>query len=178
MYPIPIKSEVIDELEKRYELVDIINLVFFDLDLEKLQTCLSSWSKYKFANNQRLIILHHDTDYYVQNQGNTTYNLIKLLSVYQIATEHVIIITNHYGLRQEVQYQSSIAGIDPPKVVYTSLWYDFPDTERLGTISLGKFKYLYCCLNGIERSHRVATLCYLDHHNLLANGILSYHFDQ
>lgn len=176
MYPIPVKSEVIDEFQRRYDLVGIINLVFFDLDLDKLTHEFQQWSKVKFEPQQRLLVLHHDTDYYVENQGNTTYNVIKLLGEYRIPTEHVIILTNHYGLEQEVQHQCNQVNVSLPKVIYTSLWYDYPDPEHITNIPNQESQYLFCCLNGVERSHRLATLCYLEHYNLIDQGQVSYHF--
>ena len=92
----PFNPQVLELIKSKYELVDIINLVFYDLDLEKLDRVFSQYSNHQFASNQRLLIVHQDTDYYVNSQGNTMYNVVKLLSKYNIAPEFVILLTNNY----------------------------------------------------------------------------------
>jgi hypothetical protein len=176
----PFNPKVLELIKSKYELVDIINLVFYDLDLEKLDRVFLQYSNYQFRSNQRLLIVHQDTDYYVNSQGNTMYNVIKLLSKYNIAPEFVILLTNNYGVGKEIEYYArSLCNSNSPRVVYTSLWYDFPDTaDQCNTIPDNTINYLYCCLNGVERSHRVAQLCYLQKYNLIEKGMISYHFGQ
>ena len=178
MHPIPLASEVLDLIEKKFQLVDIINLVFYDLKLSALENKIKTYKDFSFAVNQKIIILHHDTDYYIEQQGNTTYNVVKLLVQYQISLDHVIVVTNHYGLEKEIKSVLDFFGQNKqPGVLYTSLWYDYPNVEDLGMPMQGQCNKLFACLNGQERSHRVATLCFLEHFDLKAHGLISYHFN-
>lgn len=125
------------------------------------------------------MILHHDTDYYPDNGvGNNIYNLFRLLARNSVPLEFVIMFTNHYGIKSEISNLCRhITNQPPPRVVYTALWYDFPnDLENLLPMVYQNIEYLYTCLNGVERAHRVLTLCYLNQNDLLSRGMVSYHF--
>jgi hypothetical protein len=65
-----------------------------------------------------------------------------------------------------------------PNVIYTSQWYDFPNASDM-VVTNSKFtdpQHLFCCLNNKRRQHRVLTLCMLQDHDLLDQGLVSYHF--
>jgi hypothetical protein len=177
-----LRKEVIDIVESRYEILDIINLFEYDSQLDKLDQLLSKYDNYTFSFNQRILITHDDTDYYISNScpGFTLYNIFVLLHKHSIPHEFLIIFTNHYGIEDEVtQLSAQICNSDPPKVIYTLQWgdrvIDFSHVE-LPSNQLSKVKNLFCCLNGVNREHRLLTLCYLKEHNLLNQGIVSYHF--
>lgn len=175
-----INQEVIDIVNSRYEILDIIDLLKYDYQLDKLDQLLSKYNNYIFSKNQRILILHHDTDYYTTTTaiGFTIFNLFVLLNRYCLAQEHFIMFTNHYGIKDEIAYISrQICYADPLKVIYTSQWYDYPKINSSNTISYKTTtKNLFCCLNGINRAHRLLTLCYLKKYNLLNLGMVSYYF--
>jgi hypothetical protein len=176
-----IKQSVLDIVNARYEILEIIDLVQYDYQLDKLDQLLSKYNDYTFLNNQRIIILHHDTDYYISNnsQGFTIFNLCILLNRYQIPHEFLIMFTNHYGIENEIaQLSSQICNCRPFKIIYTSQWYDYPDSESINNSQVVSIKNLFCCLNGVNRAHRLLTLCYLKKNNLFNLGTISYHFNQ
>jgi len=173
-----LRKEVIDIVESRYEILDIISLLEYDSQLDKLDQLLSKYNNYTFSFNQRILITHDDTDYYISNScpGFTLYNVFVLLHKYSIPHEFLIIFTNHYGIENEItQLSAQICNSDSPKVICTSQWYDYSDVV-LPSNQLPEIKNLFCCLNGVNREHRLLTLCCLKEHNLLNQGTVSYHF--
>lgn len=174
-----LNSQVLDIVRSKYKVVDIIDLYDVDRDMSRVLTMLEKYRDYEFKDHERLIFLHHDTDYYItlDSSGFSIYNLIMILSHLSIPGEFVIMFTNHYGIEQEVNKQYKLFGnFSPMTVVYTALWYDFPyNVEPTPSIS-GNIEKLYCCLNGKQRHHRMMLLCYLKEYNLLDNGIVSYFF--
>lgn len=174
-----IKQSVLDIVSARYEILEIIDLVQYDHQLDQLDQLLSKYNDYTFLDHQRIIILHHDTDYYPDNGvGNNIYNLFRLLARNSVPLEFIIMFTNHYGIKSEISNLCRhITNQLPPRVVYTALWYDFPnDLENLPPLVYQNIEYLYTCLNGVERAHRALTLCYLQQKDLLSQGMISYHF--
>jgi hypothetical protein len=175
-----IHQKVIDLVKEKYKLLEILDLVFYDNCLSELDQLLNKYQNYTFAPDERIVVLHHDTDYYPSEDGigNNIYNLFKLLARNSIPMEFVIMFTNHYGIKSEIHHLCShIVNQTQPKIIYTALWYDFPQNlENIPPLVYQNIEYLYTCLNGVERAHRVLTLCYLQQKDLLSQGMISYHF--
>lgn len=172
---------VLDAIKEQYEVLDIIDLETFSTDLTKLVNRFEQHRSRVFEPTQRLVVLHHDTDYYpdVNGTGFLVYNFLHIMSNLDISTEHCLFVTNHMGIGSEVaEVATQQFNITPPLVVETSQWYDFPDLEFMHRgITTNNIEYVYSCLNGLHRDHRVAMLSYLKHYNLLDVGMVSYHFN-
>lgn len=173
-----INQEVINIVSARYEILDIIDLYQYDYQIDRVDELLSKYKNHTFSKTQRILILHHDTDYYINNTlpGFTLYNLCFLLAKNQIPHEFLIMFTNHYGIEAEVsQLSAQLCNSKPFNVIYTALWIDYPSNVSVSSTTFA-IENLFCVLNGIGRSHRILTLCYLKEHNLLDKGAISYHF--
>lgn len=177
---IRINQKVIKLIEQKYQIIKIIDLVDYDLNPESMANLLASYAAAEFANLQRLVVLHHDTDFYPASGsiGNTVYNFFRLCANYIIPIDKVIFLTNHYGIKDEIKAAAiQICNDDNVTVIYTAHWYDFPtDLQNNHSSDDINITNLYCCLNGQQRQHRVMTLCMLKEHDLLDNGIISYNF--
>jgi hypothetical protein len=177
-----IKKSVIDLIQEKYQIVDVIDLVDYSPDAESLAQVMEKFYDKEFGPTERLVILHHDTDYYPSptTVGNTVFNLFRLCANYLISLDHIIFLTNHYGIKDEIfSICKSICNTQSmPNVIYTSQWYDFPNASDM-VVTNSKFtdpQHLFCCLNNKRRQHRVLTLCMLQDHDLLDHGLVSYHF--
>lgn len=175
-----IKKSVLNLIQEKYEIVDVIDLVKYSSEAELLAECLSKYYNVSFGPTQRLVVLHHDTDYYASGStvGNLIYNFLRLCSNFMISTEKIIFLTNHYGIKHEIsETATQHCNIVPPQVIYTSQWFDFPDIKELNIPESDIIpSRLYCCLNQKQRRHRVLTLCMLKEFGLLDQGVVSYHF--
>lgn len=175
-----IKNTIIDSIKEKYNIVDILDLVEYDLDLKSMATKLYQYHNAIFSNDQRLIILHHDTDFYpsLNIVGNTIYNFLRLCANYQIPLDKIIFLTNHYGIEDEIKSAAvEICNDDSIYVIYTSQWADFPDIYNLQyNLQDSPIQFLYCCINGQRRQHRVMTLSMLQEHQLIDTGLVSYYF--
>jgi hypothetical protein len=183
-----LKKEVWDIVRSKFDILDIIDLIDFDDNLDLLATKIGKLQNAELAPNQRIVVLHHDTDFYptVNHSeiiGNTIFNLFKLINVFNVPSEKIIFFTNHYGIKEEVDRVSQVLfNLPTSTVVYTSQWYDFPDEPTImeqieNQPKVSDISALYCCLNGVRRMHRVLMLCYLQKTALLSKGIVSYHFN-
>jgi hypothetical protein len=178
-----LQQEAFDLIANRYEILETIELDEYDCDIPKLVNLLNQYQDFVFGVNQRIVILHHDTDYYPSIDGpvvgNTLFNLFTLFGHFNIACEKIVFVTNHYGIQNEINHlAATICNSVAPTAIYTSLWYDFPsvaDVPAQARMS-DNITSVYCCLNGQQRQHRVLTLCYLQEYNLLKHGAVSYNF--
>lgn len=175
-----INQEVIDLIEQKYQIIKIIDFFYYDLDPEAMADVMAPYYNLEFEHNQRLVVLHHETDYYAGPgiAGNTIYNFLRLCANYMIPLDKIILLTNHYGIENEIKSTAKqICNDDSINVIYTSQWYDFPSTIDIDHKSDDtNITNLYSCLNGQQRQHRVMTLCMLKEYELFDNGIISYNF--
>jgi hypothetical protein len=182
-----IKKEVLNIVKEKYNIVDIIDLQFFDKNPQKLSEYLENYQNINFLINDRLLVLHHETEYYPleSSLGNTVYNFLKLCIINNIPSDYIIMFTNHYGLDKKIATVNKKLFNQPDcKVIYTVHWYDFPTYDCVNTICVNTnltsdhIEELFICLNNVEREHRLFTLCALQNKKLLENGIVSYHFGE
>lgn len=175
-----INQSVIALIEQKYQIIKIIDLVDYDLNPESMANVLALYYNAEFTHTQRLVVLHHDTDFYPGSNtiGNTIYNFLRLCANYMIPLDKIVMLTNHYGIDIEIKSAAGqICDDDSIDVIYTSQWYDFPSELQINHLTDNvEITNLYCCLNGKQRQHRVMTLCMLQEHNLLDDGIISYNF--
>lgn len=177
-----IKNSVIDIIQSKYQIVNVIELLVYDYQLNELAQKLHQYQNHTFDINDRILVLHHDTDYYpsLPSVGNTMFNFFKLASNFSLPLEKIIFVTNHYGIDVEIEKLSkSICNSPAPEVIQTSQWYDFPDQDSLRNqlTPTDSFSHVYSCLNGRQRQHRVFMLCKLQELGILQQGIVSYNFN-
>lgn len=176
---------IYNDISSRFQILDIIDSVFYDyLHPDELEEKIKVFKDFTFKENQRLLIYYQDTGFYQNlNSGCSVffYNMIQLLSKYNIPPEFVIIFTNHYGLKKEIDLLNSIFDYSLEKIVEISLWHDYPKPDQVHELKQhnndSKKTFLYTCLNNVPRVHRLLTLCYLKEKNLLEKGIVSYRFN-
>ena len=169
-------------INKLLNVVDTLDVVKADEHLEEMYNFFSKYQHRVFEEKDRLVILHHDTDYYNStiigngNIGNTAYNIIKIIAHFNISTYHVLILTNNTGGKQqnEFDYLCDIFNIGKIKTIECNLFYYFPEKVfEKPALNLQK-DYLFSSLNGVSRTHRKTLLCSLLEKNLLENGIVSW----
>lgn len=177
-----LKKEIVNIICKKYNVLEFIDLIQYDIDPENLADVLEKYYFFSFSPGEKIIILHHDTDYYssITAVGNTIYNFFRLCANFDIDLSNIIIVTNHYGIEHEIASTArSICNSNGIKVIYTSQWYDFPSYQDINQSTIDyntDVVSLYTCLNNQQRMHRLLTLCMLKEYDLLDKGIVSYHF--
>lgn len=173
------KSFLIEsEIGKLVDPIAYINLPEYDINLPKLYNLLQQFQGRTFKPRERLIICHHETDYYpsLQSCGNTLYNLITMLAYFDISAEHTVIIANDSGscLQEQVNNLCDMYNISPIKVINFLLWYDYIDTSDRVYQNMHNKKYLYSFVSGLPRTHRLNLLCLLAEKKLLNCGMVQF----
>lgn len=167
-----------NEICKLVDPVAFINLPEYDLNLPKLYNFLQQFQGRTFKPRERLIICHHETDYYpsLESCGNTLYNLITMLAYFDISAEHTVIIANDATscLQTQVNTLCDMYNIGPIKVINFLLWYDYIDTSDCVYQNIHNKKYLYSFVPGLPRTHRLNLLCLLAEKKLLNCGMVQF----
>jgi hypothetical protein len=127
-------------------------LIDFEMFLQKLH-------KDTFLPNDRIVIEHMDTDYYHHELKNGIFisNLIKAFHATDIPTFVLLLITNHFGIKKEIN-ELIIDKNDVPTVIETFFYQphvqkSYKDIE----LTVDKIQMpALCLMGGIGRSHRHA----------------------
>ena len=177
---------IYNDISDKFQILDIIDSVFFDyLHPDELIEKIKVFKDYEFKENQRLLIYYQDTGFYQNlNSGCSVFlfNLLQILQKFQIPEEFIIVFTNHYGLKKEIDCINSMIDYSLNKIVETSLWHDYPNVNQIKEAihqnhNDYKKTFLYTNLNNATRAHRVLALSYLKEKKLLNKGIISYRFN-
>lgn len=173
-------NDVYVVLDKKFNILSYINLASTDFNPTVLDQSLKSFHNYEFKNNEKILIIHIDTQYYLPtcNYSITLYNLHATLHAYNIPTESILMFTNHYGIEKELEILAKIFNFITPIKAFTS-FYDFVGTTKnVNDIDTNhnSIDYLFCCINGVQRSHRTLMLSMLKHYELFEHGLITTNF--
>ena len=177
-----IHPEVLEIIAARHTVRHIVDLFEIDTDLTHFQNVMQVLSDTRYRHADAAVILLHDTDYCRSGQlyGNTVYNFFRLAARFDLPLERMIFITNHHGLKSQIERLSQeICNSQVPKVIETVLWFDFPQQQQITSTQPTDWHWnhtLFVCPNNKFRQHRLVFLCFLQHYQLLQFGSVSYHF--
>lgn len=165
-------------LETKYDIVGELDLMEYGCSITAMYSKLKSFYKNSYKHNERILIYHYDTDFYVDKTGTTLHNLLLCLSDLDIPLEFCIFLTNHYGIASEIENspvlnESTSKNLSIFENNYTLLQSAQQATET--DIDIGSIKYPYICLQGSRRYHRLLFSCGLKDRGLLDKGLVSWH---
>jgi hypothetical protein len=91
-------------LQSKYCVLDNFSLIRYDRHFELLEKHLGSIIKSQYDPNDRIVIDHFDTDYYLDGfpYGLGLYNLFTVFRKLDIPLYVMLLVTNHYGIAKEV----------------------------------------------------------------------------
>ncbi len=174
--------DIVNALHNRYEILYWCDLGIddLDLDLDQLYSEFKKFENFTFAPNQRIVILHRETDYYTSPDANgfTLWNLFKIYSELNIPTEYTILLTSQPTVKQETVRLSQLFNLPNMQVKFMPYqWLPQPRVIQPIDSNVEQIQYPYVCLNGQPRMHRVYTLCQLYKENILNHGMVTFHPD-
>ena len=147
-------------LTKRFRILDrmeVFNYFQWD-DYDGLEQWFVDNKKQNFAHNERFVICHYDTDYYINNYGVHLNNFFNMWKQHDFPMFTMIFCTNHHGISKEIM--SICQHTDKPKIIESSLnFLQYPDTDQLSNSDIQENtiqKHALCLSGGTARSHRFA----------------------
>ena len=176
-----LRQEFVNSLKERFNVIEIIDLFFYDSRMDLLKSKLELLKKDPFEKNDRIVFLHFDTEYYLHadKPGLLTTNLVSLLSELDIPSWFTLLITNQPQLKEKIkQARKSFSKDDHDMpVIYCNFQKLLVDqTESVIDLPLNEdlVEKNFVCLNGAKRFHRKALVTLLDYNDMIKNGIVSY----
>lgn len=162
------------------KILKIINLLDYDHDFYKLYNELLSIKKNKYDSDEKIIILHNDTEYFYYDFpiGFSMHNLLTCIQQVDIPMHVFIILTNHYYYDKSiVNYIKNKNNI--PTTIFTyvnNTSFTFLEEFVNNKNDIKKnIKYFALGLwGGTVRSHRTALIKWLKYKNLDKKVQISY----
>lgn len=161
--------EVFEAFAARYNIIGSIEFKDFDYDLDNARKFFSLTKKQTFLPDDRYLIIHQDTDIYIDEMsvGVNLRNFFLIANELDIPFYTLIIWTNHFGLQREIDILCRTRHIkDRPMLVesfctrthvadsYTETSLDVDSITTQGLCMMGSSK---------RRSHRYALYNALKH---------------
>lgn len=160
--------EVFDTFAAKYNIMGTIEFKDFDYDLDNARNFFAQTKKQTFLSNDRYLVIHQDTDVYIDEMtvGLNLRNFFLIADEFDIPFYTLIIWTNHFGLRREIDILCKTRHAkDRPMIVesfcarahvadsYTETSLDVDSITIQGL----------CMMAGSQRSHRYALYNALKH---------------
>lgn len=177
-----VQPEVLELISERYNIRHVVDFLDIDLDLALFRQVMHDVAITEYQHTDRTVVLLHDTDYCESQSrhGHSIYNFFKLTAAFEAPLERMIFVTNHHGITAEITRLSTvICNSEPPTVIETVLWYDFPTAQQLAVHQphiQSTPTRLFACPNNKHRRHRMFLLTCLADSGVLGRGAVSYHF--
>lgn len=156
-----VDPEFLNAIKEKYNVLDLFQLLNYDFCPEKLIERLTHVRKSKFEPNDRIIVVHFDTDYYIHNQfGIFLTNFFNIWRSLDIPFHNLLFYTNNFGIQQEInvnlKYQDPM---DMPTVIETflnPLNYNANTYNVEPEIDVDLIEYHGLSMMNVPRSHRYA----------------------
>lgn len=178
---IELHNQALSILNQKYNLLLKINVRDFDNNWELLSCKLDGIKKEEFLPNDRILIVHMDTDYYddLLPYGLSIINLLRMFKNKDIPLYLLLFVTNHYGINKE--FDSLLTAChkkDRPTIIETLLSklllsnnFVLDNDCRIDLVEKAAISMM-----GKQRSHRVALCNFIDDSQLLNQIALTTNF--
>lgn len=167
--------DLCQSLIERYEILAAINLLDYDANMEQLRHDLSFLKGYNFSQDQRLIFILYDTEYYLLGSaiGFTIENLRRLLVGLDISPGYCMLFTNHHGIEKNINDQYQNFSIVVSENNFSHI-LNTPTPEILQRRSSDINRH-FCFMSNVRRDHRSFIRLWLEDKKLIDTTILAWH---
>tara|TARA_B100000902_G_scaffold264009_1_gene250148 strand:- start:9029 stop:9616 length:588 start_codon:yes stop_codon:yes gene_type:complete len=168
-----ITEKYYNKLTGVYNILDTINFVEFDHNFDGLRSRLNKIKRQEYNVNDRIIIEHHDTDYYnnkILRYGLNLYNVFTVIQELDMPCFVFLFFTNHFGLQQEVDaILKDHPSEDRPTIIETFITTSHYNSDLVEDLPVNAqdIKHAGLSMMGASRSHRYSLYNYLNTNNLL-----------
>lgn len=154
-----------------HKILDVIYLVDWDHDMGALHAKLKSLKKDRFAPDERIVILHLDTEYFYHDcvTGFTTHNLFSLIRSLEFPLHAFTIITSYPDYYRSIE-PFVTSPHDRPEILNPLMhFFTLSVLTQLGVLDTEirkQIRFPALALMGTERSHRVKLFQFIQQHAL------------
>ena len=150
-------APIYDKVHSKYNVVAWIDVLDEEIDLypKKLYQRFLPWKDAIFNHDQRIVILHKDTEYYFENSnsgGIFLQNLYKIFNFLNVPSEFVIILHLSHDICEESKKIAKRFNIPPVQTVYCPYcWCPAPQNVHNVDLNFQNIQKPFVCLNGLPR---------------------------
>jgi len=177
-----ISNVFVNALSAKFNIIDKFALPSVDHDFQLVSDRLLQTKKQVFAHNDRYIISHLDTDYYLPScpYGLSMFNLVRTFLHNDISLNILILITNHKNIKKEFEIliPTEMQEHNFPTIIDNCLTVD--NTVRVGlnqhecNVDESSIVKHGVSMFGVNRLHRNMLYNMLVERNLLDAYAVSY----
>lgn len=173
-------QDFVNLINKKFMVLDTIDLFFYDHNFDQLLARLNQNKKSYYRPNEKIVILHFDTEYYLYKEcpGISVTNLHIILDYLDIPFSAILLITNHYGLESKLTAARKEFTTEEKNMPTVFCNFQFclinPSAVKPISINTESIEHSLICLNGQNRSHRSAVVAMFKHKDLLKSNLVSY----
>lgn len=172
---------ILNTIKAKYKIICELDLLTLDQDPMSIFNTLSQINKSDFSPEEKIIVYHYDTDYYLENTGFTLTNLLRCLKFLQISPSTVLMLTNHHGIEKEIKdfFEKNFVDFDYKHdqiKIFESNHTCLQTTPDPLSTELDKelIQSPFSCLFGTKRTHRVVLLSQLQAQGILQQGLCAW----
>jgi hypothetical protein len=154
-----VSKQALAQLNQYYTITASAVMLEFDQDFDQFREWLLQHSQTQYAPQEKILIVHFDTDYYLHNgYGVNINNLFEAWYRCGVPVSAMILYTNHLGIAQEVESICQQLGVQDRPVVIETLSTEFHHSQYRNTVfSVDDIDtHAVCLMAGVPRSHRYA----------------------
>ena len=165
-------------LNKKYNILDYHDLLYDNQDiiLSRLYGIFYQYKDKIFKNNEKVIIILRDTDYYTSDKsiGFTLFNIYKIFRYLNLPPEFFTFLTFQQREEENLLAATELqtAKLNLVYLPYM-IWFPHPSAISQCDINLSQIRYSFVCLNGVFRASRKYNLSNLIEKNLANFGMIS-----
>lgn len=156
---IELPEKVYKLLSKKYNIIDVISFLEFDFDFNQLRLRLAALRKDQFDVNDRIIIEHLDTDFYIKHcsVGINLLNFFNTVADVDVPKFIFLFYTNHFGIAQEIDTICNNVN-DRPTIIesFVSDLHHNPHGYPNHHWPIEDITHQSLCMINLKRSHRNA----------------------
>jgi hypothetical protein len=155
-----IPSEILGLLRAQFQIINSIKFQEFDMNWDTLRTFFINTKKQEYHRNDRYLIVHQDTDIYIDEMcvGVNLRNFFQVVQEIDIPFYTLIIWTNHFGLQKEIDIlcKNRHAKDRPMLIESFSATPHITDHYHAVDLDADQIEYHAISMMGAGRSHRFA----------------------
>lgn len=169
------------KIRSKYRIVAEIDFLELDQNPQQMFRTLSAAQREHYAPDEKIIVYHYDTDYYLEGVGFCLHNFLQCLKFLNISPSVVLMITNHHGIEKEIRsfylknYTDQDYCLDRMLIFESnhSQLQATPDPSPVDS-AIEEIDFPFICLFGSKRVHRAVLFSALLQKNILDKGICAW----
>lgn len=159
-----------------YDILDEIAIVDYDRDWDSLADRLWRTKKTQYLPQQKYVIHHHDTEYFLNDLGFATENFNRVIRSLDLDPCRFVIFTNHrHSTAAWLRYCDHDR--NQFEVIETPWTQRLCHPQDLQLMPVTRCRYHFCAIMGAGRSHRDKLVHWIRAKNLEQHNLVIYHKD-